>query len=169
MTLETLPIIVLYEVGILVVVALDRRDVRRAQAHERSASPSAPPPPPPHRSPQTMLFDLRSPHRRRVIKVVYVFLALLIGGGLIFFGSHGQQLGRPAFQRRRGAAAQTVRAPTPARSLRRRRRRRRTNDPASWAAVGRATFNLAQLPANYVSNQGYTASGHAVLTKLKQA
>ena len=33
-----------------------------------------------------MLFDLRSPHRRRVIKVVYVFLALLIGGGLIFFG-----------------------------------------------------------------------------------
>ena len=47
MTLETLPIIVLYEVGILVVAALDRRDVRRAQAHERSASTSAPPPPPP--------------------------------------------------------------------------------------------------------------------------
>jgi hypothetical protein len=47
MTLETLPIIVLYEVGILFVVALDRRDVRRAQAHERSASTSAPPPPPP--------------------------------------------------------------------------------------------------------------------------
>ena len=33
-----------------------------------------------------MLFDLRSPRRRRVIKVVYVFLAVLIGGGLIFFG-----------------------------------------------------------------------------------
>jgi sec-independent protein translocase protein TatC len=47
MTLETLPIIVLYEVGILVVAALDRRDVRRAHAHERSASAGAPPPPPP--------------------------------------------------------------------------------------------------------------------------
>ena len=48
MTLETLPIIVLYEVGILVVVALDRRDARRARAQERSAgSSSAPPPPPP--------------------------------------------------------------------------------------------------------------------------
>jgi sec-independent protein translocase protein TatC len=47
MALETLPIIVLYEVGILVVAALDRRDARRAQAHERSASTSAPPPPPP--------------------------------------------------------------------------------------------------------------------------
>ena len=33
-----------------------------------------------------MLFDLRSPHRRRVIKTVYVFLALLIGVGLVGFG-----------------------------------------------------------------------------------
>jgi sec-independent protein translocase protein TatC len=47
MTLETLPIIVLYEVGILVVSALDRRDARRARARERSAASSAPPPPPP--------------------------------------------------------------------------------------------------------------------------
>jgi sec-independent protein translocase protein TatC len=46
MTLETLPIIVLYEAGILVVSALDRRDARRARAQEHSAS-SAPPPPPP--------------------------------------------------------------------------------------------------------------------------
>ena len=47
MTLETLPIIVLYEVGILVVVALDRRDVRREKAQQRSASTGVPPPPPP--------------------------------------------------------------------------------------------------------------------------
>jgi sec-independent protein translocase protein TatC len=47
MTLETLPVIVLYEVGILVVAWLDRRDARRAQAQERSASTSAQPPPPP--------------------------------------------------------------------------------------------------------------------------
>jgi sec-independent protein translocase protein TatC len=54
MTLETLPVIVLYEVGILVVAWLDRRDARRARSRQRSAptsdSPSAPtsaPPPPP--------------------------------------------------------------------------------------------------------------------------
>jgi sec-independent protein translocase protein TatC len=47
MTLETLPIIVLYEVGILIVSVLDRRDARRARARERSAASSAPPPPPP--------------------------------------------------------------------------------------------------------------------------
>ena len=48
MLLETLPIIVLYEVGILVVTMLDRRDARRARAQERSAAAAAvtqPPPP----------------------------------------------------------------------------------------------------------------------------
>lgn len=33
-----------------------------------------------------MLFDLRGGHRRRAVKVIYVGLALLIGGGLILFG-----------------------------------------------------------------------------------
>jgi hypothetical protein len=33
-----------------------------------------------------MLFDLQSPRRRGVIKVIYAFLAILMGGGLIFFG-----------------------------------------------------------------------------------
>ena len=33
-----------------------------------------------------MLFDLRASGRRRVVKVVYVFLAVLIGGGLVLFG-----------------------------------------------------------------------------------
>jgi sec-independent protein translocase protein TatC len=47
MTLETLPVIVLYEVGILVVAWLDRRDARRARTQQRSGSTSAPPPPPP--------------------------------------------------------------------------------------------------------------------------
>ena len=47
MTLETLPVIVLYEVGILVVAWLDRRDVRRERARQRTAPTSAEPPPPP--------------------------------------------------------------------------------------------------------------------------
>ncbi|MGD1050563.1 MAG: twin-arginine translocase subunit TatC [Solirubrobacteraceae bacterium] len=47
MTLETLPVIVLYEVGILVVAWLDRRDARRARSEDRSTAPTATPPPPP--------------------------------------------------------------------------------------------------------------------------
>ena len=33
-----------------------------------------------------MLFDLRSPRRRVAIKFIYGTLAVLMGGGLIFFG-----------------------------------------------------------------------------------
>jgi hypothetical protein len=33
-----------------------------------------------------MLFDLRGRHRRRAVKVIYVGLALVIGGGLVLFG-----------------------------------------------------------------------------------
>jgi hypothetical protein len=118
-----------------------------------------------------MLFDLRSPHRRRVIKVVYVFLALLIGGGLIFFGvgtgnNNGGLLSNVGGG---GGGANGQAAYTSALATAQKKAKAAPSDPALWAAVGRATFNLAQLPANYVSNQGYTASGHTVLAKLKQA
>ncbi len=46
MILETAPIVVLYEVGILVSALLDRRDRRRERARERGAAASTPPPPP---------------------------------------------------------------------------------------------------------------------------
>ena len=46
MILETAPIVVLYEVGILVSRLLERRDRRRERAAERDAAASSPPPPP---------------------------------------------------------------------------------------------------------------------------
>jgi hypothetical protein len=36
-----------------------------------------------------MLFDLRGRGRRRTIKIVYITLALLMGGGLVLFGIGG--------------------------------------------------------------------------------
>src|SRR5579871_5010164 len=58
------------------------RGPRRTQRHHRHRRHRRPLP----RSPSTMLFDLRSRRRRRVVKSVYVFLALLIGVGLVGFG-----------------------------------------------------------------------------------
>jgi hypothetical protein len=118
-----------------------------------------------------MLFDLRSPHRRRVIKVVYVFLALLIGGGLIFFGvgTGNNSGGLLSNVGGGGGSANGANAYTQALATAQKKAKAAPNDPAAWAAVGKATFNLAQLPANYVTNQGYTASGHTVLANLKQA
>jgi sec-independent protein translocase protein TatC len=48
MILEAVPIVVLYEVGILISAALERRDARRARAAMRATPTSAPPPPIPH-------------------------------------------------------------------------------------------------------------------------
>ncbi len=36
-----------------------------------------------------MLFDLRGRGRRRTVKIVYITLALLMGGGLVLFGIGG--------------------------------------------------------------------------------
>src|SRR5438552_7967313 len=40
-----------------------------------------------------MLFDLRGRGRRRTVQVIYVTLAVLMGGGLIFFGIGGSVSG----------------------------------------------------------------------------
>ena len=40
-----------------------------------------------------MLFDLRGRGRQRTVKVIYVFLAILMGGGLVFFGIGGNTSG----------------------------------------------------------------------------
>ena len=36
-----------------------------------------------------MLFDLRGSGRRRTVKIVYITLAFLMGGGLVLFGIGG--------------------------------------------------------------------------------
>ena len=40
-----------------------------------------------------MLFDLRATGRRRAVKIIYVFLAILMGGGLVLFGVGGSGFG----------------------------------------------------------------------------
>ena len=40
-----------------------------------------------------MLFDLRAGGRRRLVQVVYLFLAILLGGGLVLFGVGGATSG----------------------------------------------------------------------------
>ncbi|MFA9270255.1 MAG: hypothetical protein ACEQSX_05785, partial [Baekduiaceae bacterium] len=40
-----------------------------------------------------MLFDLRAGGRRRLVQVVYLFLAILLGGGLVLFGIGGDVSG----------------------------------------------------------------------------
>src|SRR3954463_5160124 len=92
-----------------------------------------------------MLFDLRGAGRRTTVKVVYVLLAILMGGGLVLFGIGGSVSGglvdaitgskgnSPAgsgeFQSR-AAAAQRKAEASP-------------RNAALWAEAARARYQLA--------------------------
>src|ERR671920_1008884 len=98
-----------------------------------------------------MLFDLRSTGRRRTVKVVYITLAFLMGGGLILFGIGGggalsgglvdaitesNSGGDPSdrFQDAERKATAAARADP--------------QNAALWAAAARARFNLAGASAD---------------------
>jgi hypothetical protein len=110
-----------------------------------------------------MLFDLRGSGRRRVVKVVYITLAFLMGGGLVLFGiggggalpgglvdaitqGGGGDTGSERFREQEQAATARARA--------------NPDDAALWAAVARARFNLANSGENVDQNSGnYTDAG----------
>jgi hypothetical protein len=121
-----------------------------------------------------MLFDLRGSGRRRTVKIVYITLAFLMGGGLVLFGiggggalpgglvdainegGGGGDTGSERFQEQEQAATARARAnPT---------------DAALWAAVARARFNLANSGDNVDTNTGnFTDSGAAELRDAGRA
>ncbi len=110
-----------------------------------------------------MLFDLRSPGRRNVIKVVYVTLAILMGGGLVLFGiggelpggavdaitgSGGGDDGGDRFRAREERALAATRADA--------------RDAAAWGELARARFQLASVGENFdPETSGFTAAGKA--------
>jgi hypothetical protein len=118
-----------------------------------------------------MLFDLRGGGRRRVVQVTYIFLAILIGGGLVLFGiggsvsgglvdaitgSSGTSSGNGAYEKR---VKQTV-AET----------RARPKDPTAWADLARARFQLASTTDNLDQTTGtWTASGKRELASAAAA
>jgi hypothetical protein len=113
-----------------------------------------------------MLFDLRGSGRRTTVKVVYVTLAILMGGGLVFFGIGGDVNGglfdaitgtnsgassdESTFQKRVAEAERAAKA--------------NPQDPAAWAEVVRARYQLARAGDNVDPNTGqFTAAGVAQL------
>ena len=111
-----------------------------------------------------MLFDLRGSGRRRTVKIVYITLAFLMGGGLVLFGiggggalsgglvdaitsnKGGGDSGTERFVRAEQRATAAARA--------------NPKDAALWAAVARARFNLASAGGNVDQNTGeFSAEG----------
>ena len=119
-----------------------------------------------------MLFDLRSRRRRNAVKVVYGGLALLIGLGLVGFGiGTGFNFGGIFTAAANGGGAGGTGNVALEKALKK-AEKRATADPgsaAAWRAVGTDAYALAEIPTNYVANQGFTTTGFTVLKTLKRA
>ena len=117
-----------------------------------------------------MLFDLRGKGRRRTIQVIYVSLALLMGGGLVLFGIGGDVQGGlfDAFSSNTNddgsgqledqvekAQERTTASP---------------RDPAAWAALASASVNYASAGDGFDENTGqFTQEGRDRLVEADRA
>ncbi len=116
-----------------------------------------------------MLFDLRSRGRRRTVQGVYLFLAILLGGGLVLFGvGAGNGLGGLLNAFSGGGSSSGQKAVV---SQQEKDAIRATqlnpNSASDWANLVQARWTAAGQGANFNSSTGqFTASG---LNELKLA
>ena len=118
-----------------------------------------------------MLFDLRGAGRRRTVKVVYITLAFLMGGGLVLFGIGGDVSGglvdaitergggddgSDRFRKQETAALKRTEA--------------NAQDAAAWAALARARFQIAGIGENFDPEKAtFTKTGRAKLVAAEEA
>ena len=122
-----------------------------------------------------MLFDLRSRGRRRTVQVIYLGLAILIGGGLILFGvgtgTGGGGLlngigGNGSSNSQSQAVNQVTKSALKA-------VRAHPSDPTAWSSLEQAYWSAAHLPGNYVTASSglpiYSGDGKKLLAKTTGA
>jgi hypothetical protein len=103
-----------------------------------------------------MLFDLRGSGRRTTVKIVYLSLAILMGGGLVLFGIGGSVSGG-LVDAITGSSGTT---PTNVDTYRKRARaaeataRAEPTDAAAWAAAARARYQVASAGEFFDQAQG---------------
>src|SRR5881397_3804001 len=117
-----------------------------------------------------MLFDLRARGRRRTIQVIYLFLAVLMGGGLVFFGIGGNTAGGlfDAFKSNGGGSTDNRLEKTVQRAERKVHAQPRS--AVAWAELTRAEYQLAGLGDNYDQTTGaFTAKGKRQLRKVERS
>jgi hypothetical protein len=117
-----------------------------------------------------MLFDIRSRGRRRTVRVVYLGLAVLLGGGLVLFGvGAGNGLGGllNAFNGS-GSSSNQSQAVSSAEKSAIKATQTSPNNAAAWANLIQARWsNASSNSADYNSSTGqFTATGKAELTNL---
>ncbi len=114
-----------------------------------------------------MLFDLQSRGRRTFVKFIYLFLAILLGGGLVLFGVGAGTGGGGLLDAFTGGSSNTSVQVSSAEKHALRAIKQDKTDASAWAALARARYQTAGLGSNYDSTQAtFTASG---VQELQQA
>lgn len=119
-----------------------------------------------------MLFDLRSRGRRRTVQGVYLFLAIILGGGLIFFGvGAGNGLGGllNAFTGNGSGSNQSSVVSAQEKSALK-AVKADPNSAAAWSQLVQARWSTAGQSGNYNATTGtFTASGKKKLAQTTAA
>ena len=119
-----------------------------------------------------MLFDLRSRGRRRTVRVVYLGLAVLMGGGLILFGvgaGNGQGGLLNAFTGNGSGNAQTSVLSSQEKTAIK-ATKASPSDPNAWASLVRARWENASAGTNYNATTGtFTTAGKKELANTTVA
>jgi len=118
-----------------------------------------------------MLFDLRGRGRRRTVQVIYATLALLIGGGLVFFGIGGATSGG-LLDAIKGNGSSSSSNDVFNQRVQRLEQQVRVNpqNEAAWADLTNLRFQVATSGENYDQTNGvYTDKGKSVLRQADRS
>lgn len=111
-----------------------------------------------------MLFDLQSRRRRSFVKVLYLCLAVLMGGGLLLFGVGTGTGAGGFFDIFRSGGTSTSSQVSSAEQSATRQVRLRPQDPKAWYALTYARYQASQYDSTLNGGQGaFTASGRKKL------
>ena len=116
-----------------------------------------------------MLFDLRGRGRRRTVQVIYLTLALLMGGGLVLFGIGGDVQGGlfDAFSQNQGDATEQLEK---RRDTALRRAQQNPRDARGWATLAEAEYQLAGQTKGFQQETGqFTGKSRERLAAAKRA
>ena len=107
-----------------------------------------------------MLFDLRGRGRRRTVQVIYLSLAILMGGGLVLFGIGGATSGGLFDAFSSDSGTQNV-SSTYEKQVEANQKKVKVNpkDVAAWAALTRAQVQEAGVTGYDDATGTYTADG----------
>lgn len=115
-----------------------------------------------------MLFDLRSRGRRRTVQVVYLGLAVLIGGGLILFGVGTGSGNGGLLNAFGGGSSSSQPAVSSAEKAALKQTQQNPNSASAWAALVQARFQSAGQDQNQTTG-AFTSAGVKKLQETGQA